>query len=66
MNLPTLTGQIKIEPVMGQWKEKVGLKVLDRKRKNEGRQKRRQGRERKTEEEEVEGRWKHMAWRNQK
>jgi hypothetical protein len=40
--------------VIGQKKEKVGLKVLDREREKEGRLMRRKGRERKTEEEEVE------------
>lgn len=40
--------------MIGQKKEKVGLKVLDREREKEGRLMRRKGRERKTEEEEVE------------
>ena len=55
MNLPTLTGQIKARAC--DWAEegkKVGLKVLDRER-EKGRPMRIRGRERKTEEEEVEG-----------
>ena len=45
---PILTGQIKVEPVIGQWKVKVELEALESRGK--------------VEEEEVEGRWSRITW----
>ena len=48
--------------MIGQWKGRVGLEVLEGGREEGGEETRKCGRPRKTEEEEVGGRWSRTTW----
>lgn len=48
--------------MIGLWKGKVGLEVLEQGREEGERQTKRKKRQRKTEEKEVEGRWSRITW----
>lgn len=60
--LPILTCKIKTRARDRAVEGKGGLKVLDTDREKGGRETRRGRRERKTEEEEVEGKWSRSTW----
>ena len=48
--------------MIGQWKGKVGLEVLEREKRGRRRGDKEMRRQRKMEEEEVEGRWSRTTW----